>query len=741
MYNKKLPQISSDIPRDLRAFTDRLREIISANGDDRFVTAKELANAGVVKVERSGAVANPSGAVNVPPAPINVTVVGDIQTIVISWNQPKFTGFSHAEVWGNDIDDVNAAHKVGTSPGINYRDPVGPLTSKFYWVRFVNTAGQPGPFASAAGGLGETGALEVYTVDNLKADLAAGAVAVIAGAQNSSSIIKTAPTYMAFQHKDAVLNGTATPYTGDVHTALGITSTGILGGYNDKTTGAWQTTLAIEAGTGNLTVLGTIKADSVIQVGAYLGSQTVGNVLSSITSAYNLAASKLAAQSTYILGSDFALKTASYDAGSGIVITDTGILGKKGGVVTFAIDNTGAATFAGDIITSGRVSLTGAGYTQPDTHYGAFLTGLSSVPINPNVAAVYGRGKALNPFTINVGVWGEIDPNVNGGYGWGVLGVSSGDVLSAGVYGLAGGSAGYAVSGISTGVNGIGVSATSQANGNNGTGTGLYVYGKMRWGPTPSAGNVSISPPDGGTDKYLRNDGVWASVGNLGGGTVAYVGGTGSVNGITLSGAVTTSGNLYLSGSIDITASQVTSGTFPPTRLGSGAGVYYSDGANAVFTMQVVSNVVTNSGTATAISGTIGILGSTYTGIAGAYVNASGNANNVFLNVSATSPSDRRLKEDIADCDLGLAFINSLQPKKYRLKNDPNHQLGYGFIADEVATLGVHGSSLVYHEATWQVGDITGFDTIHYPSYVAVLTKAIQELSAKVHALESANAA
>ena len=47
------------------------------------------------------------------------------------------------------------------------------------------------------------------------------------------------------------------------------------------------------------------------------------------------------------------------------------------------------------------------------------------------------------------------------------------------------------------------------------------------------------------------------------------------------------------------------------------------------------------------------------------------------------------------------------------------------------------GSSLVYHEPDWKVGDETGFKTIHYPSYIAVLTKAIQELTAKVEALEA----
>lgn len=741
MYNKKLPQISSDIPRDLRAFTDRLREIISANGDERFVTAKELANAGLVKVDRSGTVSDPNGAVGNPPAPQNVTVLGNIQTIVISWDQPKFSSFSFAEVWGNDVDDVNTAHKVGTSPGINYRDPVGPLTSKYYWVRFVNTAGKPGPFASAIGGLGETGAVVTYTVDDLKADLAAGAVTVIAGAQNSNSIIKTAPTYMSFQHKDASINGTTAAYTGDFRTALGITSTGILAGYNDKTTGAWQTTLAIEAATGNLTVLGTIKANSVIQTGAYLGSQTVSSVLSSITNAYNLAASKLDAQSVYILGTDFALKTSNYDSGSGIIITNTGILGKKSGVTTFAIDNTGTATFKGDVVTGGQVYVTGSGtvvVSDGDGTSRSYNVAIASMPTATAAPAFYGRVKSGGIFTSSIGIFGEVDPSANGGFGYGILGSCTGNSgLGIGVYGFGG----SYNDGIFAATNSTSHYGISVYNGNGASGAyAMYMYGKLRWGPTSAGGNVNISSPDGGTDKYLRNDGVWAPVANLGGGTVTSVGGTGSVNGISLSGSVTTSGNLTLSGSISIAASQVTSGTFSPARLASGSsGVLYSDGASTSYRTDLGVNFVTNSGTAVASNYNVGMLGSTYTGIAGAYVNVSGNANNCFFNVSATSPSDRRLKEDIADCDLGLDFVNRLHAKKYKLINDERHQIGYGFIADEVAALGVYGSSLVYHEAEWKVGDVAGFDTIHYPSYVAVLTKAIQELSAKVHALEVAN--
>jgi hypothetical protein len=145
----------------------------------------------------------------------------------------------------------------------------------------------------------------------------------------------------------------------------------------------------------------------------------------------------------------------------------------------------------------------------------------------------------------------------------------------------------------------------------------------------------------------------------------------------------------------------------------------------------------TNSGTANAGGSGLNILGDTSTGIVGAYVGTSGTSNIVTITVQTSSPSDVRLKEEIANSDLGLAFVKQLRPVSYKLKADPKHQKGYGFIADEVEQLIDLGSSLVYHEPNWKVGDETGFKTIHYPSYIAVLTKAIQELTAKVEALET----
>jgi hypothetical protein len=313
--------------------------------------------------------------------------------------------------------------------------------------------------------------------------------------------------------------------------------------------------------------------------------------------------------------------------------------------------------------------------------------------------------------------------------------------------------------------------------------------------PAAAAGSTTYTLPsaDGSSNQVLQTNGSgvlsWATSGS---GTVTSVSGTGTVSGISLSGTVTTSGNLTLGGTLSVAASDITSGTISTARLASGSatsttflrgdqtwssisssnvttalgftpypdsnpsGFVTSSGSVAFATNSTnATNATfasylggvadsgwarifpTNSGTANASGSGINILGSGSTGIAGAYVGTSGSGNTVTLTVQTSSPSDPRLKKDIQDSDLGLAFVKGLIPKKYRLIHDPKEQFGYGFLTSDVEKLIPKGSSLVYHEPNLIAGDAKGFDVVHYPSYIAVLVKAIQELSAEVEALKS----
>lgn len=219
---------------------------------------------------------------------------------------------------------------------------------------------------------------------------------------------------------------------------------------------------------------------------------------------------------------------------------------------------------------------------------------------------------------------------------------------------------------------------------------------------------------------------------------IGVVGSGGSIGGYFINATSTGSG-LECSNTGGGAALRIDSGTFAfgsytiAQPAGSTTTFLRNDGSWST----ALVTAPTNSGTATASAGAINFLGSTSTGIAGAYIGVTGSGNTVTFGIQTTSPSDIRLKEEIQEIDIGLSFVKSLRPVSYKLKADPRHQKGYGFIAQEVEQLVGNETSLVYFEPDWQVGDEKGFNTIHYPSYIAVLTKAVQELTAKVEALEA----
>ena len=122
---------------------------------------------------------------------------------------------------------------------------------------------------------------------------------------------------------------------------------------------------------------------------------------------------------------------------------------------------------------------------------------------------------------------------------------------------------------------------------------------------------------------------------------------------------------------------------------------------------------------------------------------------------SITGYSDSRIKRDIRDTDLGLAFINLLRPVKYRLKNPADYPVPLlekryktgqeprpkddetvydGLIAQEVKEsldkMGLEWSG-------WSENDSDGKQGIQYGALVVPLIKAVQELSAKVEKLEN----
>lgn len=817
----------------------------------------------------------------------------------------------------------------------------------------LTSIGGASTFGSSTGNTNITNLAPAYTLDTLTADLKRGAAEVITGALNGTTVMKLEPAgqYVVFQHKDASVLGTVGAYAGTVRTALGITSTGILGGYNRQSDGAWQTTFAIESATGNLTLLGTIRAASVISVSAYLGTTLVSDVVNNaaaVTTKLNKSAADiLSGTIEFQSAGGFKTGTIAVDSsgnatGAGVAITSKGIVGRNVSNTTFTIDaTTGAATFAGALtaatgsfvgtvaagaIIADSVTLNSAGGTSlsiiagqasgalPSASFGTTLqsslnSGITNIlagtgsnyrlkvdATNAFIAfqhkdAVYNgtatTGSGIRPavgissagiamgYNDAAGTWQNAvslsatgDLTVKGT-------ITAGSIIVGSVTIGAGGTTLTAVEGnastalstantANTNASSALTQVTNKLNKNasdilsgdisfsaaggfktgtisidssgNATGAGVAFTSKGIVGRTSGATTFTIDATTGAatfkgditgasgtftgtvqsassgnrvilnesSSSYIRvYDGSGGTIFSLLGVSGLYANST--INGASAVGALTVTNASGYSGSV-ITATNYGSGhgimadaqSTGTTRngvlafsagTGSGAAAVYAVSNGSSFGMYcsgrfgisdstVVTNLnanylqgytassfmltgstasdsnalggysasswarifATNSGNANAGGSGINLLGSTSTGIAGAYVGTSGTSNIVTFTVQTTSPSDVRLKEEIANIDVGLAFVNQLRPVSYKLKADPRHQKGYGFIADEVELLGVYGSSLVYEEPDWQVGDQVGFKTIHYPSYVAVLTKAIQELSAKVTALESANA-
>lgn len=109
-----------------------------------------------------------------------------------------------------------------------------------------------------------------------------------------------------------------------------------------------------------------------------------------------------------------------------------------------------------------------------------------------------------------------------------------------------------------------------------------------------------------------------------------------------------------------------------------------------------------------------------------------GSAANVFVdtgnNVLARSTSSAKYKTDIVDYTRGLNAVATLRPVFYKGINDGEKQFA-GLIAEEVHEAGL--SEFVVYDADNEP------DALHYGNMVALAFKAIQELNAKVDALEA----
>jgi len=135
-----------------------------------------------------------------------------------------------------------------------------------------------------------------------------------------------------------------------------------------------------------------------------------------------------------------------------------------------------------------------------------------------------------------------------------------------------------------------------------------------------------------------------------------------------------------------------------------------------------------------------------------------GNSDSAIANgaTSISAPSDQRYKENIETSTAGLGFINDLRPVTYKWKMEKDiptdhksyvkdsttrvmnakDDLYHGFIAQEVKTALDNHSEVKNYDDFWSE-NIDGRQRLAPAFLIPMLTKAIQELSAKNDALEA----
>lgn len=512
-----------------------------------------------------------------------------------------------------------------------------------------------------------------YTKAQLNEDLAEGVDSILAGSGGDYTLsVDAVANAIILAHKNAVYRGTAT-IPGAGRTAIGITAAGIAMGYNDQTTGVWQDAVAIDA-TGNVTIRGTLKAESVIETSATVGGVQVGDIASQASSAYT---------TTQNLGDLATQDTISLET----QVTGSLASGKVSGLGALALLNSvnlGSQTTGS--LGVGSVSGLGALATQSSVNGATQVTNLGDLAYANSIAAnQIGAGEIAAGVIYSGRLY-------TGGYVH-AYGSNPSAVLLQGtniyptVYGTSSVFSGAGVIGRCTSGSGYGVLALAD-----GVSAGVYAHhsgsGQALYAQNTSNGYAALL--QGGSAHAL------------------YVSGTMGISNTTM---VTNMNAQYLQGKTPANFVDAASGTaYNSTRLAGRFDYQYCQYLSA-----------DGGGVITPNSSNQGF--HFWTSFAGFDFYASGTS------MELRNTSDRRIKRDIEPETLGLDFIKALQPVTYRRLQ--GERKFHGFIAQDV-----HSLSGLTPDDSMRVIHSDGVYGTDYISMIAPLVKAVQELSETVNQLK-----
>ena len=175
-----LPTVTSQIPRDLQQFVQRVREALDGGGPEALVTARQLIAAGVVTSTTSGnltASVATSSSIDSPSAPSNLTASGALSSIIVSWEGPFYRGHAYTEIWAHSVNSIGDAQIVGMTPGNNFAHQLGGSATRYYWVRNVNQNGDVSAFNATAGVSATTGTDAAYLLSLLAGEITSSELA------------------------------------------------------------------------------------------------------------------------------------------------------------------------------------------------------------------------------------------------------------------------------------------------------------------------------------------------------------------------------------------------------------------------------------------------------------------------------------------------------------------------------------------------------------------------------------
>lgn len=156
--------------KDPSAVLENVETLTGQRGDgrNRAVTYGDLATLGLANLRQLGGGkvtltpgngsggSNSGGGVQKPTKPTNFKATGGFAYVLLEWDMPNYRGQSLTEIYRSPEDNLANAVLIASSAAGVYGDPVDPDWKGYYWIRHVNSLGEPGPFNDSKGTYAQT---------------------------------------------------------------------------------------------------------------------------------------------------------------------------------------------------------------------------------------------------------------------------------------------------------------------------------------------------------------------------------------------------------------------------------------------------------------------------------------------------------------------------------------------------------------------------------------------------------